>query len=294
MNTHAGTPLTITTKDMTFAALSWGADDAPVVLALHGWLDNAATFSRLAPQLEGVRVIAVDLAGHGLSDHRGAGADYPMWAYVADVIAIADALSLGKLHLLGHSMGGIVSMMTAATMPDRVASLTLIDGLWPAYGEPDQIVNQLSRAIAWRSLPSRREPSRFDSVEKAVQVRVLSGFGKISAQAAKIIVSRGLKEENGHWLWRSDRRLMGPTAMRMTMAQSQQLVDAVKVPALLVVAKGGMLDKAVELYADSLGHIAIHTLQGEHHLHLEEQAGDVAQVIQPHLYTVMNTASDQS
>ncbi|MTI13917.1 hypothetical protein [Sansalvadorimonas verongulae] len=105
----------------------------------------------------------------------------------------------------------------------------------------------------------------FAVIEQAVQVRVLSGFGKISPEVAKIIVCRGLKEENGQWLWRR------PISWLLLY----------KVPALLVVAKGGMLDKAVQQFADTLDHIEVHSLEGEHHLQLEGQAGDVVQVIQP-------------
>ncbi|WP_281645413.1 alpha/beta hydrolase [Parendozoicomonas sp. Alg238-R29] len=287
---ESGQPLTIQTPDMTFSALAWGQEDAPVVLALHGWLDNAASFTRLAPLLKGVRVIAVDLAGHGLSDHRGAGGDYPLWSYVADVITIADALQLEKLHLLGHSMGAIVSMMTAATMPDRVASLTLIDGLWPGNTEARKTVDQLGKAIAWRTRLSRRPRSRFPSIEMAVKARMMAGFGKITAKAAEIIVRRGLKEDNGDWIWRSDSRLLAPTAMRMSLEQSGLLVSAVKVPAILIAAENGLVDSAAKQFADTLEHITVKRLAGEHHLHLEEQVDDVASVIQPHLSAAVSNA----
>ncbi|HSH57111.1 MAG TPA: alpha/beta hydrolase, partial [Halomonas sp.] len=48
------------------AGLVWGESEAPLWLALHGWLDNAASFSRLAPVLArqlGVRIVAIDFAG---------------------------------------------------------------------------------------------------------------------------------------------------------------------------------------------------------------------------------------
>ena len=279
---------TIKAGGMTFAALAWGSEDLPVVLALHGWLDNAASFTRLAPLLQGVRVIAIDMAGHGHSDHRGVGADYPLWAYVADVVAIADALELDKVHLLGHSMGAIVSVMAAATVPDRIASLTLIDGLLPFSSEPDQTIDQLSKAIAWRTRSERKSKTRFPSVDIAVKARMMAGFGKMTTEAAQIIVQRGLKEENGAWVWRSDSRLMAPTAQRMSREQSRLLVAAVKAPALLVVARDGFLDKAVKQFSQSLEHITIKALDGEHHLHLEDEAGDVARVIQPHLNAVTN------
>ena len=52
------------------AAHLYGPEEGLPVLALHGWLDNAASFARLAPKLEGLRIVALDFAGHGHSEHR--------------------------------------------------------------------------------------------------------------------------------------------------------------------------------------------------------------------------------
>ena len=61
---------------LTVATRCWGPKDGVPVLALHGWLDNASSFDLVAPALAaaGMRVVAVDLPGHGLSDHRAPGA----------------------------------------------------------------------------------------------------------------------------------------------------------------------------------------------------------------------------
>ena len=59
------------------AAHLFGPEDGRPVIALHGWLDNANSFARLAPRLEGLRVIALDMAGHGHSGHRPPGAGLP-------------------------------------------------------------------------------------------------------------------------------------------------------------------------------------------------------------------------
>lgn len=57
------------------AAHLFGPQDG-LPVALHGWLDNANSFARLAPKLKGLRILALDMAGHGHSDHRPPGAGY--------------------------------------------------------------------------------------------------------------------------------------------------------------------------------------------------------------------------
>ncbi|WP_369695270.1 alpha/beta fold hydrolase [Salinicola salarius] len=101
-------------------------------MALHGWLDNAATFSRLAPALAtalGIRLVALDLPGHGHSPHRGVRAEYPLWGYMPDVLEAVDALKLNSATFVGHSMGAGVASLIAAAAPERVDGLVLIDGL---------------------------------------------------------------------------------------------------------------------------------------------------------------------
>ena len=70
-------------KEMTFevnglrlTAKAWGDPAGTPTLALHGWLDNANTFDRLAPTLPELDLIAMDFAGHGFSSHRPDGVHY--------------------------------------------------------------------------------------------------------------------------------------------------------------------------------------------------------------------------
>ncbi|HAQ28042.1 MAG TPA: alpha/beta hydrolase, partial [Pseudomonas sp.] len=111
------------------AAHLYGPEDGRPVIALHGWLDNAASFSRLAPLLNGVRIVALDLPGHGLSDHRPPGAGYNIWDYAHDILQTAEQFGWQRFSLLGHSLGGIVSVLLAGAMPERIERLALIDGV---------------------------------------------------------------------------------------------------------------------------------------------------------------------
>ncbi|MBC7990158.1 MAG: alpha/beta fold hydrolase [Luteimonas sp.] len=94
--------------------------EAPRVLALHGWLDNAASFVPLAQRLDGIDLVAIDLPGHGASAHLPAGADYSFAGTVNALLDIADALQWPRFALLGHSMGAGIGSLLAAACPQRI------------------------------------------------------------------------------------------------------------------------------------------------------------------------------
>jgi len=94
------------------------------VLATHGWLDNASTFDLLAPRLEGCEVVALDLAGHGLSGSRSPDAAYNIWEDVGDLLAVCEQLGWARCNLLGHSRGAAIAMLFAGAFPEHVDFIT--------------------------------------------------------------------------------------------------------------------------------------------------------------------------
>ena len=255
------------------AAHLYGPEDGRPVLALHGWLDNAATFSRLAPKLQGLRIVALDFAGHGHSAHRGAGAGYQLWDYVMDVLLVAEELGWQRFSLLGHSLGGIISMMLASSMPDRVERLALIDGLVPYVGEADQAPQKLGEALqAQLDLRDKRKPV-YATIERAVEAR-MKGVGDVSREAAELLAARGLMPVPGGYTWRTDARLTLPSPLRLTRSHARAFVEALRCPVDLVLAEQGMLVSEPLLMA-WLGMLPlnVHRLPGGHHLHLDDETG---------------------
>ena len=120
---------TFTLNGFTYAAQYWGDGAGMPIIALHGWLDNSASFSVLAPQLEGVQLLALDLAGHGYSDHRAGLLDYGIWSEVPDIFAIADQMGWQRFALMGHSRGAMLAFLAAGALPERISHLILIDAL---------------------------------------------------------------------------------------------------------------------------------------------------------------------
>ncbi|KPZ09475.1 Hydrolase, alpha/beta fold family [Pseudomonas syringae pv. spinaceae] len=252
------------------AAHLFGPEDGQPVIALHGWLDNANSFARLAPHLDGLRIVALDLAGHGHSDHRPAGAAYALADYVFDVLQVAEQLGWQRFALLGHSLGAIIAVLLASSLPERVTRLALIDGLVPLTGDPQSAAERMGAALqAQLALSNKKKPVYRDQ-ERAVQAR-MKGMLAVSRGAAELLAQRGLMPVPGGYTWRSDSRLTLPSAIRFTELQAMAFVHGIRCPTQLVIASDGMLAKKHELLSGLPFDVA--RLPGGHHFHLDDEEG---------------------
>ncbi len=257
------------------AAHLYGPEDGRPVIALHGWLDNAASFSRLAPLLNGVRIVALDLPGHGLSDHRPPGAGYNIWDYAYDILQTAEQFGWQRFSLLGHSLGGIVSVLLAGAMPERIERLALIDGVIPYTGEAESAPRKLGEALRALLAVERKRKPVYASFDQAVAAR-MKGVGAVSREAAERLAQRGLMPVPGGYTWRTDPRLMLPSPLRLTLAHAQAFAQRVECPTSLIIARQGLMtDAKVIEFIDSLP-FESHRLHGGHHLHLDDVEGAAA------------------
>ncbi len=255
------------------AAHLFGPEEGLPVIALHGWLDNSMSFARLVPKLKGVRIVVLDLAGHGHSGHRPAGAGYALWDYAYDILQVAEQFGWQRFSLLGHSMGAIVSVLLAGALPERVERLALIDGLVPFTGEPETAPEKLGEALrAKLALGSKRKPV-YETVERAVEAR-MKGVGAVSREAAELLAQRGLMPVPGGYTWRTDPRLTLPSPLRLTQAHALAFLRRLGCPVSLVLAEQGMLAhqaavvKMLSEFSFDVTHLA-----GGHHLHLDDEKG---------------------
>lgn len=267
---------------LNLAAQCWGAEDKPLILALHGWLDNSNSFAPLAEQLmDDYRVLAIDWPGHGLSEHRPG--HYPLhWVdYLYDLELLLDSLTVDEpVILLGHSLGGIVASAYAAAFPERVAKLLLIEAFAPLYEAVEQVKPRLRKSFTAhkRMLCSKRRQVVYDSVEPAIRARVqLTGLAE---PWSRLLVTRNMQIDAQGARWRSDPRLRLDSPMRLCFEQVASLMQGIAIPSLLITGEQGFprlvqsLPQARAWYSD----LQIVQLQGDHHLHMGN-ASEVAQTL---------------
>jgi pimeloyl-ACP methyl ester carboxylesterase len=266
---------------LNFSALTWGKPGNMPILALHGWLDNAASFFRIGPLLKDYYLVAVDMAGHGKTGHRIGTSSYHCFDDIRDIFSIADYFGWDKFALLGHSRGAILGALAAGTFPERITHLGLIEGVLLEGIAPEKSPHQLAAAIKGLEYQTNKTLTLYPDIKTAITARE-RGMFPLSHPAAKAITERGLKNQGDGFFWSTDPRLLAPTPVKLTHEQFDSFIRHIRAPSTLIMGKKGLQAS----YAGYLSEVAnypfikTHELNGGHHLHMEDDAEKVAEVLQ--------------
>ncbi|WP_299591765.1 alpha/beta hydrolase [uncultured Microbulbifer sp.] len=276
--------ITLDIQGNTIAARQWGNPDGVPVLALHGWLDNCASFDAMAPFLSELNLVAVDLAGHGQSYHRHRDANYTVWTEIEDVLGMADALGWEKFSMLAHSRGAVIATIAAATFPERVKRLALIDGLVPPPTTDAEAPETLRKGIEQRARYHARKSKVFDSLEVATAARK-NGLFKLSDDAARRLVERGVRRVGDGFTWSNDPQLLASSLAKLNEGQVQAFLDRAVMPIRLALGKDGIqgMIERIRPVAEQHPGIELREFPGGHHLHMEESAEAIAHWFLPYL-----------
>lgn len=136
--------------------LDWGREEAPPVILWHGFARNAHDFDYLAAALAGqYRLIAPDTIGRGLSEWSLApDAEYTVPFYVRQAVELVDQLGFQTFRWVGTSMGGLIGMVAASTLKQRLSHLVLNDvGPAIAPGAVQRILTYAGNPPAFATLP---------------------------------------------------------------------------------------------------------------------------------------------
>ncbi|MEH6568386.1 MAG: alpha/beta hydrolase [Halioglobus sp.] len=264
---------------LTLGGLSWGDPELPPLLMLHGWLDNAASFSLLAPFFPDHYVVAIDLTGHGKSDRRSADANYQIWEDLPEIMGVVEHLGWTDFDLLGHSRGAIIASLLASSFPEKIKHLVLLDAIIPQAVAEEEFPAQLRKYLEQKPSLVNAKNRIFADLGDAVVLREKNG---LSGTAAKLIVERGLTSCDEGLTWTTDRRLYGASAVKLTQGQIQAVLQNLAMPALLLLAEGGRMALTVELESTlkSAPQLQVEFVAGGHHFHMENSVASVADRIQ--------------
>jgi len=186
--------------------IAWGEAGRKGLVFVHGggahshwWTHVAATFA------SEFRVAAVDLSGHGDSDHRER---YSLEQWTHEVMAVADAAGIeGRPVVIGHSMGGMVTMATAALHADHLAGVIICDS---PVTEPDPEIG------AFRLKEAFGSPRTYPSIDEALlRFRTVPPQEHYLDYVVDHVARRSLKPVDGGWQWKFDRRIFEQFAYGM-------------------------------------------------------------------------------
>ena len=257
------------TCNYTITGLAWGDPDKYPILALHGWLDNAATFTKIAPLLDNYYVIAIDFPGHGQSSHKPPGEVYHFIDYVTLVFQILQHLDIKTCALLGHSMVAIASL-AASAFPEKFQQLFLLDFIGPLSASPRDTPKLLSQHISevLNFQPRPRNPkSLVDLIKLRMQV------GNIPPEAAEVITMRNIIKDNNLYTnlytWSYDPRLKISAGLRISEEQVLACLRNIHTQTQLFIAKSTYQNyfHQFDLRMQSMPKLKKYFFDSDHYLH---------------------------
>ncbi len=250
-------------------------NDADIsVIFIHGWLDNAASFTSLVGQLplsiagRSLHFLAIDLPGHGLSQHKSSDNFYPFHDYISDLHQLLRQIAAKNVILVGHSLGALIASCYSAAFPENVAALVQIEGLGPLSESADNSVARLRQGIVNRKRLETKPLRGYDSREQALLHRM--NANQLTAEQLDPLVERGCVFDGKRWQWRYDPKLRCDSLYRMTEEQALCYLQAVSCPNLLIVGTQGYPSiKQAQQRIQSLAKVQLAEIAGGHHCHLE-------------------------
>ena len=270
-------PLNVRVDGLNYAGLEWGDSEGYPILCLHGWLDNALSFSVMAPYLSRYRLIALDLSGQGLSDHRSPDGTYHIWDDIPQLLAVIESMDLPSLAVLGHSRGAAIAVLLATALQARCSHLILLDGMLPSPVSSESAAQQFLQAQKDRQSLDARPPRLFPDIEAFVSARQRLGF---SEQSARILARRALRKVPGGWVLTHDPRLNHASAVKLSREMCAAFYEALTINTLALMAdeglrKRGGLSASLEA-VKGIADCTVEAVPGSHHTHMEEGASYVA------------------
>ncbi len=262
---------------------TWGPPSAPLVLCLHGILEQGAAWSEVAVRLaaKGYRVIAPDLRGHGRSDRAPQASSYNLIDFLSDIDTIVEKVTDKAFTLVGHSLGSVIAATFASIRPQKIKNLFLVETILPSEpDDPEAIAEQLATQLDYLASPP--EHPVFPDVFAAAD-RLRKATPALSMSLAIELATRITEPCAGgvRWCWASLLRTRaGITLNGIGKSKYLGLLRRIKVPITLIYGDRSKYNREEDLtqQQEAMPKAAKVVVSGGHNLHLEA-ASKLAQII---------------
>lgn len=237
---------------------AWGKAGHPVAVLVHGGAAHAGWWDYIGPLLtDGHRVVALDLSGHGDSDHR---ATYTLDGWAAEVLAVARAESDGKPIVFGHSMGGFVALTAAKHHGEQLGGVVAIDSP----------VHEMSpEARAWIKAGKHAPGNKVYPTRDIIlgRFRTLPEDDSTLDYVREHIAAGSIKEVDGGWTWKFD-----PDIFLRSRMEPEELAQAACNVALIRGERGIATLDITEVVSERLGgNVPVTVIRDAgHHIMLEQ------------------------
>jgi pimeloyl-ACP methyl ester carboxylesterase len=219
--------------------VDWGNPDAPPMLLVHGGRDHCRNWDWVAREFrDEYHIVAPDLRGHGDSQWM-IGTNYSIIDYVYDIAQLVEQKKLHPVTVIGHSLGGSVSLQYSGTYPEHVRKLVAIEGLGP----PPRIIEERAsktpreRMREWietlRGLAGRM-PRRYASVEESVARMQEANKHLTPEQAYHLTVHGTNQNEDGTYSWKFDNYVRAFSPFMFNQEEAHAIWGEITCPTLLI------------------------------------------------------------
>ena len=217
--------------------VDWGNEGAPAMLLVHGGRDHCRNWDWVAQAFKAdYHVIAPDLRGHGDSQWL-VGGSYATIDYVYDIAQLVRQTGLQDIVLIGHSMGGSVSLAYAGLYPQTVHKLVSIEGMGMSPATADDSAPGHERLLSWvenlRAL-SARIPKRYPTLEDAFERMQQANPHLTEDQARHLTIHGSNQNEDGTYSWKFDNYMRAWSPVGLSGRQTLALYRRISCPTLLV------------------------------------------------------------
>jgi pimeloyl-ACP methyl ester carboxylesterase len=219
--------------------VDWGNEGAPPLLLIHGGRDHCRNWDWVAQNLrDDYHIVAPDLRGHGDSQWL-IGSSYLLTDFAYDIAQLVSQKKLAPVTIIGHSLGGAISLLYTGLYPDTVRKVVAIEGLGPppqmweerARMTPDARVSDWISQL--RDLAGRI-PRRYASIEDAF-ARMQAENKHLTPEQARHLTVHGVNQnEDGTYSWKFDNYTRAFAPIGFTLDELHAIWNCIACPTLLV------------------------------------------------------------